>query len=65
MMKLIRFLSSSILLSFLAASALVDLNFGLVEIDWNAQPAPTLTLKAMAENGQTGFSHRISLGDLQ
>ena len=47
------------------AGPLVRHNFGLVEIDWNAQPAPTLTLKAMAENGQTGFSHRISLGDLQ
>jgi hypothetical protein len=37
----------------------------LVEIDWDALPAPALTLKGMTETGEVGFSHQISLADLQ
>lgn len=47
------------------AGPLVAHNFGLVEIDWHAKPAPALTLKAMGEDGRAGFSHRVPLGDLQ
>lgn len=42
----------------------VDHNFGLIEIDWNAQPSPTVTLSAMGRRGNVGFSHRFALDPL-
>lgn len=47
------------------AGPFIDYNFGLAEIDWNAQSSPTITLKALDEDGTTGFSHTISLDQLQ
>ncbi|MEH6579015.1 MAG: alkaline phosphatase D family protein [Amphritea sp.] len=41
------------------------LNFGLVEIDWQAQPAPQLTLKVVGLDGNTVFEQRIGLDQLQ
>jgi hypothetical protein len=40
-------------------------NFGLVEIDWNALPAPVLKLEGITETEEIGFSHQLSLADLQ
>jgi alkaline phosphatase D len=47
------------------AGPFVERNFGLLEIDWEAKPWPMLTLRALGEDGRAGFSHTISLGDLQ
>ena len=41
------------------------LNFGLVEIDWQAQPSPLVTLSAVDDHGTVVFSHKVSLGTLQ
>lgn len=41
-----------------------EVNFGLVEIDWEAQPAPQIALKAVGLDGKTVFSQEISLSDL-
>ena len=40
-------------------------NFGLVEIDWDAQPAPQVRLKAIGVDGRTVFEHQISLEELR
>jgi alkaline phosphatase D len=42
-----------------------EVNFGLVEIDWNAQPAPLVTLKAVGLDGKVAFEHKISLESLR
>ena len=47
------------------AGPLVELNFGLVEIDWSAKPSTLITLNAVAFDGSTAFSHRISINQLQ
>jgi alkaline phosphatase D len=47
------------------AGPFVELNFGLVEIDWSAKPSTLITLNAVAIDGSTAFSHRISLNQLQ
>jgi alkaline phosphatase D len=44
--------------------AYADKNFGLIEIDWSADPAPTVTFKIEGANGQTHFKHRLSLEEL-
>ena len=51
--------------SFRVAGPYIDLNFGLVEIDWEAQPVPQVTLKAIGLNGATTFELQLSLGELQ
>jgi alkaline phosphatase D len=47
------------------AGPFVENNFGLVMIDWDATPSPTLTLQARGADGRVGFVHEISLGELQ
>ncbi len=47
------------------AGPMPELNFGLVEIDWSAEPSAQITLKAIDVSGSVGFTHRISLGELQ
>ena len=47
------------------AGPLVELNFGLVEIDWSAKPSTLITLNAVAFDGSTAFSHRISINQLK
>ncbi|MCP4256782.1 MAG: alkaline phosphatase family protein [Planctomycetes bacterium] len=42
-----------------------EVNFGLVEIDWQAQPAPIVTLKAVGLDGSSVFEQQISLAELQ
>lgn len=43
----------------------IDLNFGHVEIDWDANPSPVVILKAIGANGTAVFIHKIILADLQ
>jgi len=40
-------------------------NFSLVEIDWKMKPSPLITLKVISEDGNTGFSHPVLLGELR
>jgi alkaline phosphatase D len=47
------------------AGPLAQLNFGLVEIDWTAQPSAEVMLRAVADNGSESFTHRISVDELQ
>jgi alkaline phosphatase D len=47
------------------AGPLVQLNFGLVKIDWSAKPSTLITLNAVAFDGSTAFSHRISINQLK
>jgi len=48
-----------------AAGPYTKNNFGLVEIDWQAKPAVTITLKTIALDGATAFEHRVSLSELR
>jgi alkaline phosphatase D len=41
-----------------------DLNFGLVEIDWEAQPVPQVVLKAVGLDGVVAIEYKISLQSL-
>jgi alkaline phosphatase D len=47
------------------AGPFVDLNFGLVEIDWEASPGPVITLEAVGVAGSTAFEYRISLDSVR
>jgi hypothetical protein len=42
-----------------------EVNFGLVEIDWKAQPAPLVTLKAVGLDSVEAFEYKISLESLR
>jgi alkaline phosphatase D len=42
-----------------------EVNFGLVEIDWGAQPAPRVTLKAIGLDGTPVIEHQIGLEELR
>jgi alkaline phosphatase D len=45
-------------------NAYADKNFGLIEIDWSANPVPTISFKIEGADGQTHFKHRLSLEEL-
>jgi alkaline phosphatase D len=47
------------------AGPYVDLNFGLVEIDWGTEPGPTITLKAVGADGSIAFQKTLSLNILR
>jgi hypothetical protein len=47
------------------AGPFVDHNFGLLEIDWEAQPGPIIRMKALGVDGRTGFKHEVALEALQ
>ncbi|MCP4898463.1 MAG: alkaline phosphatase family protein [bacterium] len=47
------------------AGPYVDLNFGMIEIDWNAEPETLVTLKAVGIDGVSALKHRISLDSLK
>ncbi len=51
--------------SYRVAGPYVDLNFGLVEIDWTAEPSPLLALRAVGIDGSIRFEHRVSLNALR
>jgi len=40
-------------------------NFCAVEIDWQAQPAPSISLAAIGSNGAVAFEHRVSIRELR
>lgn len=42
-----------------------EVNFGLVEIDWEAQPAPRVTLKAIGLDGTPVIERQIGLEELR
>ena len=46
------------------AGAYDGLNFGMLEIDWDADPSPRISMTAMNENGDVGFKYSLSLGQL-
>jgi alkaline phosphatase D len=48
---------------FRVAGPFVDMNFGLVEIDWEARPGPEIALRAIDADGRVAFDQRLSLGD--
>jgi hypothetical protein len=47
------------------AGPYVDLNFGLVEIDWEATSSPLITMKAVAVDGGAAFEHAIADEELR
>ena len=46
------------------AGPYVSLNFGLVEVNWEAEPSPAVTLKAIGSDGSVAFEQQISLASL-
>ena len=40
------------------------LNFGMVEIDWDAKPSPVIRLVAMNSDGEPMFENRLSLSEV-
>ncbi|MCP4402724.1 MAG: alkaline phosphatase family protein [bacterium] len=51
--------------SYRVAGPFVEHNVGLVEIDWEAQPAPQIRLNAIGLDELEGFEYTISLDHLQ
>ena len=51
--------------SFRVAGPYIDLDFGLVEIDWQKQPAPEITLRIIGFDSSIAFVYAINLNELQ
>jgi len=51
--------------SYRISTAYSKHNFGVVEIDWGATPAPTVMLKTLDLDGKPVFEHQINLKELQ
>lgn len=51
--------------SYRIAGPYADLNFGVVEIDWEGDPDPVIVLKAMSEAGDVVFEYELPLGALR
>ena len=47
------------------AGPYVDLNFGLVEIDWDADPTAVIAFRVLGLDGESALEHRVSLADLR
>ena len=47
------------------AGPFVEVNFGLVEIDWETDNSPVITLSSIGRDGTVAFEHRISVNDLR
>jgi hypothetical protein len=47
------------------SKAYAQVNFGLVEIEWEAQPATRVTLKAIGLDGKSVIEHEIGLEELR
>jgi alkaline phosphatase D len=45
--------------SYRIAGPYADLNFGLVEIDWEASPSPSITLKVVGVDGVAAVEHQV------
>jgi alkaline phosphatase D len=41
-----------------------ELNFGMIEIDWSAQPSPLVQLRVIGIDGTAVIEHEVSLADL-
>ncbi len=50
--------------SFRISSSYSGNNFGLVEIKWDAQPSPLITLKVLDDKEVTVFKHKVYLHEL-
>lgn len=48
-----------------AAGPYDDSNFGLLEIDWNAEASPEIAMTAMNKNGEVAFRSTVVLGQLK
>jgi len=48
-----------------AAGPFVDLNFGLVEIDWDAKPSPLVTMRVVGVDGRTAFEEAVTMDVLK
>jgi alkaline phosphatase D len=51
--------------TFRVSSTYAEVNYGLIEIDWQTQPAPLVTLKVVGLDGNSVFEQQISLGELR
>ena len=51
--------------SYRVAGPVVDLNFGVVEIDWEARPSPVILLRIVGVESGALLEHRISLDELR
>jgi alkaline phosphatase D len=51
--------------SFRISKTYAEVNFGLVEIDWEAQPSPLVNLKVIDLDGNSVIHHQISLSELR
>jgi alkaline phosphatase D len=51
--------------SFRISTTYSEVNFGLVEIDWEAQPVPQVMLKAIGLDGTPVIEHQIGLEELR
>jgi hypothetical protein len=47
------------------AGPFVALNFGLVEIDWEATPSPLITMKVIGVDGGLAVGQAVSLAALR
>jgi len=50
---------------FRLAGPMADLNFGFLEIDWSAEPAPHVFMRAIGLDGKAEFEHSLSLNRLR
>ena len=51
--------------NYRVAGPMSELNFGLVKVDWSTKTFQQITLKAIGIDGSVGFTHRVSIGELQ
>ena len=51
--------------AFRVAGPYIDLNFGLVDIDWQKQPSPQITLKILDVDGTVVFKSHIDTSVLK
>jgi len=47
------------------AGAYDDLNFGILQFDWDAKPSPEILMVAMDKNGEVVFGYTLLLGQLK
>ena len=51
--------------SYRVAGPVVESNFGLVEVDWEAASGPIVTLSLNTVNGEVAFTYSFELEKLQ
>ena len=49
---------------FRISATYAEENYGLIEIDWQAQPSPLITLKIVGLDGSSVIEHQVNLNDL-